>query len=377
MASIRKRDNGKWRARYRDPAGREHARHFARKVDAERWLDGVRGDLATGTYVDPARGRVTFGEWADQWLAESVHLKPKTVAGYESVLGRHVLPKWGRAPVASIDRAAVKAWVAAMASDGVSAGTIKNVVNVTSAVMRSAIEAGALKVNPCSGLRLERTERAEMHFLSAEQVVRLADAIGDRYGDLVTFAAYTGLRAGELAALRWERVDLLRGSVEVVESYAEVRGALVLGPTKTYARRTVALPRFLIDLLAPRASSSGLVFTSREGGPLRYSNFYRREFKPAVRSAGLPEAVRFHDLRHTTVALLVAQGAHPLAIKERLGHSSITVTLDQYGHLLPSLDEALTDGLERAYREAVADRSRTERGLVVALDASQGASAAP
>jgi integrase len=328
-------------------------RSFARKVDAQQWLDGVRSDMVTGAYVDPARGRVTFGEWADQWLAESVHLKPKTVAGYESILSRHVRPQWGGVPVSAIDRAAVKAWVAEMSSAGVGPGTVKNVVNVTSAVMRSAIEAGAVKVNPCSGLRLERPERAPMHFLDAGQVAALATEIGAPFDILVIFAAYMGLRAGELAALRWERVDLLRGAVDVVESYAEVHGALVLGPTKTYARRTVALPRFLVDLLAPQAALDGLVFASPEGGPLRHSNFYRRRFKPAVARAGLAEGVRFHDLRHTTVALLVAQGAHPLAIKERLGHSSITVTLDQYGHLLPSLDEALTDGLDRTFRDAL------------------------
>ena len=151
-----------------------------------------------------------------------------------------------------------------------------------------------------------------------------------------------------------------------------MHGKLVLGPTKTYARRTVALPRFLIDMLAPVAASSGLVFEAPEGGPIRQSNFYRRTFIPAAVASGLGEmlpgpkgkpatysGLRFHDLRHTTVALLVAQGAHPLAIKERLGHSSITVTLDQYGHLLPSLDEALTEGLDRTYREAAEDRLRT------------------
>jgi integrase len=371
MASVKRHTNGQWRARYRDPAGREHARHFGRKVDAERWLDSVKVDLVQGVYVSPARGRVTFGEWAAQWLAESVHLKPKTVEGYESVLRVRVLPRWGLVPIGSIDRSAVKAWVAALSAEGVGASTVKNAVNVTSAVFRSALEAGAVKVNPVHGLRLGRAERHEMHFLSAGEVADLSDAIGDPYAVLVTFAAYTGLRAGELAALRWDRIDMLRGSVDVVESFAEVHGALVLGPTKTYARRSVALPRFLVDLLAPSASTSGLVFTSREGGPLRHSNFYRRDFKPAVIAAGLPEGVRFHDLRHTTVALLVAQGAHPLAIKERLGHSSITVTLDQYGHLLPTLDEALTDGLEDAYQKAVADFSRTIRGQVVTLDASQ------
>ena len=108
----------------------------------------------------------------------------------------------------------------------------------------------------------------------------------------------------------------------------------------------------LVDMLASSEERDGLVFTDSRGGALRHSNFYRRHFRPAVERAGLPCATRFHDLRHTCAALLIAQGAHPLAIKERLGHSSITVTIDTYGGLFPSVDEALADGLEDTYRAA-------------------------
>ena len=97
-----------------------------------------------------------------------------------------------------------------------------------------------------------------------------------------------------------------------------------------------------------------------EGAELR--NLYDRHFKPAVRRAGLPDETRFHDLRHTCAALLIALGAHPKAILERLGHSSITVTLDRYGHLFPSLDEALTAGLEDLRQRALADVARRPRG---------------
>lgn len=157
---------------------------------------------------------------------------------------------------------------------------------------------------------------------------------------------------------------LLRCSVDVRESYAEVHGALVLGPTKTYARRSVALPRFRCDdlgaYLAGRdVSPDAHVFTSPDGARLRQSNFYRRTFKPGVVAAGLPAKLRFHDLRHTSAALLIAQGAHPRALMERLGHSSVTVSLDRYGRLLPLLDEALTGGLEDTFRAASADFLRT------------------
>ena len=101
---------------------------------------------------------------------------------------------------------------------------------------------------------------------------------------------------------------------------------------------------------------------------MRHSNFYRRIFRPAVERSGLSACLRFHDLRHTCVALLVAQGADPMAIEERLGHSSITVTLDQYGHLLPAIDEALAEGLEATFQKAVADFSRTRAGRDAVAD---------
>jgi integrase len=119
----------------------------------------------------------------------------------------------------------------------------------------------------------------------------------------------------------------------------------------------VRLPGFLCQQLGAHLADrphgpADLVFTAPTAGPLQHRTFYRRHFRRAVGAAGLPEALRFHDLRHTAAALLTAQGAHPRAIMERLGHSSITISLNVYGHLFPNLDEALTDGLEATFRQA-------------------------
>jgi integrase len=376
MAHVERRSDRKYRARYRDPAGRERSRTFATKRDADRWLAGVETDKATGAWVDPNRGRVTVDEWSTRWLATVVHLKPKTRAGYESILAAHVRPRLGAVPISRLDTVAVRGFVSDLSGQGLGAGTVRNAYNVLRSICSTAVEAGAIKISPCRAVKLPRPERDEMVFLTAGQVDELDQALGDPTGTLVVFAAYTGLRAGEVAALRVGRLDLLRGTVDVVESYAEVYGALVLGATKTYERRTVRMPRFLCDRLAEHLARAGrtggdeLVFADSAGGPLRHSNFYRRTFRPAVAAAGLPDRLRFHDLRHTCAALLIAQGAHPKAMMERLGHSSVTVTLDRYGHLFPSLDETLVDGLERTYRDAIANNSRPARGLeVVAISA--------
>jgi integrase len=158
----------------------------------------------------------------------------------------------------------------------------------------------------------------------------------------------------------------------VAESLAEVAGALHFGPTKTYDRRTVVLPAFVRDQLAQLLSRhrsddlEALVFRSPDGAPLRHSNFRRRVWLPAVRSADVPEGLRIHDLRHTCAALLIAEGAHPKAIQEHLGHSSIAVTMDTYGHLFPSQMEELAIQLNDM-RAAARQR----------LSASRGAGAAP
>ena len=359
MAHVRRARSGRgWEARYRDPLGRERSKSFSTKRDAEQFLGRQSADLQRGDYLDPRLGRTTVEHWAREWLSTTVHLKPKTRASYESILTNRVLPVFGQARIAAVEQVDVRRFVAQLVQAGDEPGTVRNTFNVLRLIFGTAVGSGAIRVNPCTGVRMPKSKRSEMLYLRPEEINSLADAITPRFRTLVLFAAYTGLRAGEIGAMRVGRLDLERGSAEVRESLAEVNGQLLLGPTKTYGHRTVRLPSFLIEALArhlgeQRHDPNDLVFTGRDGSPLRHNLFYARHFKPAVRSAGLPPALRFHDLRHTCAALLIAQGAHPKAIMERLGHSSIQVTLDRYGHLLPTLDETLTDGLEQTYRASL------------------------
>jgi integrase len=358
--ALKKLPNGRWEASYRDQQRRERIKRFPTRREADDWLAGVKADLVRGDYVDPRLSRTTFDHWADEWLATTVHLKAKTQVGYESMLRTHVLPAFTDRAISSIHQVDVRRFIAAMADAGAAAGTIRSARKVLRLVLVTAQGSGAIKGNPCDGVRVPRSPRTEMMFLDARQVEQLAEEITPPYGTLIRFAAYTGLRAGEIGALRVGRLDLLRGRVEVAESMTEVHGhGLVFGPTKTYERRSVPVLPSLRDeltaLIATRArDESALVFTSPTGDALRHRNFYDRHFKPAIRRAGLPEHTRFHDLRHTCAALLIALGAHPKAIQERLGHSSITVTLDRYGHLFPSIDEALTTRFDELRREALA-----------------------
>ena len=185
-------------------------------------------------------------------------------------------------------------------------------------------------------------------------------------------AAYTGLRFGELGALRVDRLDMLKRSLRVVENLSEVQGHLAVGPVKSKAsRRTVTMPAFLVERLASHIATypddSGFVFSAPAGGPIRRTNFRRRHWLPAVRST-VGESVRFHDLRHSHAALLIAEGIHPKVIQERLGHASIKTTLDTYGHLFEGLDAEAADALDDAFQRSHVDRLWTgERSRVVGL----------
>lgn len=356
--AVKKLANGRWEASYRDPAGKEHIKRHRTRAEADRWLAGVKADMQRGEYVEPRLARTTFKEWADLWLSTTVHLKLKTQVDYEAALRNHVLPTFENRSVSSIQQVDVRKFIAAMTDNGAGAGTVGAARKVLRLVLNTAVGSGAIRANPCDGVRVAHSPKEPMLFLIADEVERLASTITPPYGTLVRFAAYTGLRAGEIGSLRVGRLDLLKGRVRVEEAVSEVQGhGLVFGEPKTYQRRSVPLLPSIRDelgeLLAGRdVDADTLVFSAPRGGPLRHKNFYRRFFKPAVAAAGLPDGLRFHDLRHTCASLLIALGAHPKAIQERLGHSTINVTLDRYGHLFPKLDEALTARLDDLARAA-------------------------
>lgn len=366
MGSIRRPRQGRgWEARYRDPAGRQRSTVFRTKREAEKFLDRVGADQQRGEWRDPRLAQVPFGNYAADWLRSTKHLRPGTLANVESRLRRHILPAFEGYKIAAIHPAAVRLWVAELTSGGLSPATVAAIYGTFARIMRTAEIDGLIPHTPCIGISLPReTAHQEMHFLNHGEVSLLASELDERYRALIFMAAYTGLRWGELAGLHTDRINFLRATVDVVEALTEVNGRVAVGPTKTGARRTVSLPRFLVEMLSEHVTrfptTTGLVFSSSQGQALR-RNFYRRHFKPAVARTALPASLRFHDLRHSCAAMLIAQGAHPKEIQERLGHSTIRLTFDRYGHLFPGLDERLREGLDAAYRQAQGEEDPDSR----------------
>lgn len=351
----------RWRARYVDQNGREVARGFARKVDAQRWLDGVTSTIVTGDYVAPGAGTITVATMHKQWENAQGHVKETTKAARASAWRAHVRDRWGDVQLVDVMTSDVEAWVSELAEKR-SAATIENAVGVLRMVCAAAVKDRRLARNPCVDVKLPDREHTDRAYLTHAQVDLLARQMGDA-GTVVRFLAYTGLRYGEMAALRVQDFDMLRRRVQIQRSVTEVSGKLVWGTPKNSEKRSVPFPKFLSDPLATLMEDKGradLVFTAPAGGVLRIATFRTRVFKPAVAAlveadADFPKAT-LHDLRHTAASLAISAGANVKAVQTMLGHKSAVLTLDTYADLFPDDLEAVAAALDKS----AADALRTE-----------------
>lgn len=330
----RDRRTGNWRARWVDPSGRERSKSFPRKVDAQRFLSQLEALIHRGEYIDPRAGTITVRDLAEQWIKGQSHLKASTRRRYEGIVDVQIVPHWGRWKVANVAPSDVREWISRLLDGGLSPATIRQAARVLSLVFDSAVLDGRISRNPVKGVRLPRAIASEPRFLTASEVGCLVDAAGSD-GFSVLFLAVTGIRFGELVALRVRRVDLARCRVTIAESATEVSGRLAWSMPKTHARRSVPFPPALGEALRELMAGKGQddpVFTSPDGQPLRLSNWRRRVFQPACKRAGLGD-VRVHDLRHTAASLAISAGANVKAVQKMLGHQSAAMTLDVYAGL--------------------------------------------
>ncbi len=379
MASIEKRPRRggrtSWRAHYRTPSGEQRNKTFDRKVDAERFLASVENSRIAGTFVDPALSRLTVGEWTKKWLQGQAHIKPTTYERYEGVIRKHIDPAWAHVKLSNVSHADVQAWVAKLTATQ-SPASVRKIHRVLSLILDMAVKVGRLARNVAHKVNLPRPIKRERRYLTHGQVEHLANACGypaepskhsnldtrtnEMYRLVVLFIAYTGVRFGEMAALKVKRLDLTRRRAVIAESVTPVQGkGLVWGTPKSHQRREVSIPSFLVaDLDAHVAGKEpdDLVFGGiRKGQPLRVSTF-RSAFSTAAASIGIP-GLHPHELRHTAASLAIASGADAKVVQKMLGHASATMTLDTYAHLFEDrLDEvaAAMDAartVERAKRD--------------------------
>lgn len=369
MASIKKREDGRYRARYRDETGREHARHFVKKADAQRWLDEVAASVVTGQYVDPKAGKETVKQYAERWRKMQDH-RPGTAALYERVLRLHLYPVLGDLPLRSVRHSHVRAFVSAL-SKTMKPNTARQVHAVTRTIFRSAVADKLIPVTPFEKIPLPKVQRTAVRPPTATEVRRLVEKTPERLKALVLLAALSGLRSGEILGLTVDRVDFLRREVKVDRQLVYVSGQPpYLGPPKTpESFRTVPVPKIVTDALAAHlaafpAGEDGAIFQADKGGPILRTTLNGR-WRQSLKRAGLGDGVHLHHLRHGYASWLNAGGVPFTTVMELLGHAPQGVTWSTYTHRVDGWDRQVREVLEQAWTakaENPADSVRTAEG---------------
>ena len=351
MASIKRRDDGQWRARYRDAAGKEHARHFTRKVDAQRWVDEVTTAVVSGRYVDPNAGRVTVEVYAAQWRSSLVH-RDGYLRVIDNALKNYIFPTFGSRTLSSLRRSDVQAFVSTLTQNR-SANSVHNIFRVLSQLMGAAVDDLLVPASPCARVKLPSRPTAEVKPPTPAEVAGIAERICPRYRALVVLLAGTGLRISEALGLQVGDVDFLRGTLRV-ERQRDSRAEGFIPPKTRSSVRTVPLGRVVVDELAAHLAAygpaeDGSIFTDDRGRPLTYTGW-----KPIWCST--ETTYKTHDLRHYAASALIAGGASVKQVSVILGHANAAITLGVYSHLWPGDDERARSILDAA----LADCVRTE-----------------
>jgi integrase len=392
MGFVDKTPEGRYRAYFRDPSGKQRSKTFRAKKDATAFLAEMETSKSRGAYVSPHAGRLLFSEHAAQWMA-TWNTEITTAARYRAIMRTHVLPRWGDVQLGKIDHIALQSWVTELGKRR-SRATVVEALRLTSAVLRSAVRNRLIPFNPADEVRAPRTRRRDTdeRIISRPDLrTRLLPAVPPRYRGIVATAAGAGLRWGEAAGLRNDALDLDAGRLSVIRTVVEVSGHASFKPfPKSRAgRRTVPIPSWLVTIIRAHLESwptlDGItpVFANEVGGPLRRTLFRVRIWRPSLVRAGMLGAVRtldrgfeaewtdeggvkhterlrtytgavnhtarrqfgglrFHDLRHSYATWLVDDGVPPNMVQRVMGHERASTTLDLYTRRTDNSDRVLS-----------------------------------
>lgn len=371
MASIKRRPNGQWRARYRDEGGKEHARHFARKVDAQRWLDEVTASVISGNYVDPNAGKVTF----EQWFARYSEAQVWAEGTRETAERAAASVSFATVPMARISSLHIQQWVKAMQQpatsrkNGLAATTIHTRFNFVRMAFLAAVKLRVISSDPCADVRLPRKRKraAAMMIPAPEQVASALRVAPEPFAAYIAVCAFAGLRPGEAAGLRQEDIDFLRLTLQVSRQVQGTSAANTkVVPPKYESERTIHIPEGLAQMLAEHVRVCGTHGAERwlfadEWGRRVNRTWSGHQWRRVRERTGL-EAFTLHDLRHFYVSGLIASGCDVVTVQRAVGHSSATVTLSVYSHLWPDAADRTRAAAAQLMVAALspADSSRTD-----------------
>jgi integrase len=374
---IRQRSPGSFEIRYRADARTVTTTIKGTRSDAEKELRRRLRAVDLSEHVDPTR--MTVREWLVQWLKTiRQEVSPKTHERYAEIVNNSLIPALGAVPITKLTpthiQAAHNAWATGGRRDGKAGGlsplTRRYLHILLKSALTRAVEQQVLARNPADAFkrRLPKIERKEMMTLTADQQARLLEALSNsRVYWPVLLALSTGMRRGEILALRWKNVELERGVVRVVQSLEQTAKAVRFKDTKTRRSRAITLPAFAVEELCRlrrqqaeellqlgiRQTGETLVCPRADGEPHQPRSLTQGFSRLVGRMKDIPR-IRFHDLRHSHATTLLADGVHPKVAQERLGHSTITTTMDLYSHVTDTMQADAAARLDAAFRVAKA-----------------------
>lgn len=347
-----------WRARYTvqtDTGPKRKTIYGKSYEECRKALTEAMSNADKGLTFDA--GALTVGTYLTDWLT-SVEgtVRTSTYIRYRGIVNNHLSPALGSGKLARLAPTAIRKMYQEKTKQGLSPRSV-NYIHVTlHKALRAAVLDGLIPRNVCDAVKAPQNHRPEVAPFDPEQVrALLSAASGERLGCLFVLAIHTGLRRGELLALRWGDVDLDTGKLTVQRSLAA--DGSFNPPKRKSSRRTVRLTQRAVSALRDHrkgqleegTSSGGLVFTNKAGNVVDGNNLYYRDWRRVLKRAGLDTASTFHTCRHTFATALLRANVHPKQVQEALGHSTITQTLDTYSHLMPDMQERVTEALEAAF----------------------------
>lgn len=354
--AIAQLENGRWRVRVMIN-GKRHSANTATRKEAQAKYREFHGNADKGLL--PAAEKLTLNQHVERWLSDVVQpsVRARTHKGYSDVARLYILPTLGQFKLTQIQPNHVQQLYGQLSTSGLSPKSVRNAHAVLRRALGQAVDWNLVPRNVATLAHPPRVARKEVEVLSPDDVRTLIKAMrGDRWEALIATALATGMRQGELLGLRWADVDLVRRAVYVQRQLQ--RDGTYAEPKTAKGRRIIDLPASCVAILkehkrvqaeerllvGPDWQPGDLVFCTHRGRPLSQRNILRA-YKLILQRAGLPD-VSFHALRHTAATLLLLQGVHPKVVQERLGHSNISMTLDIYSHLIPSMGRAAADQLD-------------------------------
>lgn len=354
--SIAQMENGRWRVRVMID-GKRHSAYATTRKEAQAKYREFHSNADHGLVPSPEK--LTLEQHIARWLADVVahSVRASTRKNYGDLTRLYVLPTLGKVKLVQLQPGHVQQLYGALIDRGLAPKTVRNVHAALRRSLKQAVDWNLCPRNVATLTQPPRIPRKEVEVLNPEQVRTLLTSVrGGRWEPLIATALATGMRFGELLGLRWGDLDLTRASVRVQRQIGQ--NGQVSEPKTAKGRRTIDLPASSVALLkeykrqqneerlqvGPEWQHNDLVFCTHQGKPLIQRNVLRA-FKQTLAAAGLPD-LSFHALRHTAATLLLLQGVHPKVVQERLGHSNISMTLDTYSHLIPSMGRAAADQLD-------------------------------